>query len=206
MSLYDRARALPRSARWLVGAVVAFASYFLVVEPALEWKLGIDAKSDRVATRLDAFRRGESARATAREAIDLGVRRITSVAFPEEQAARSQVFNRRIDDIFGKHGVRDRTTRTRTSPLPRGPLDPAPPAPSHIPPNTRLERLIADIQFTASPESVSALLADLEQTQEVAAVSRVSLEKPSGERGSSERVLAVNLTVEAWVLVRRGNP
>ena len=65
-----------------------------------------------------------------------------------------------------------------------------------------INRIIIEFSFEASPETVAAVLAELERTPEVAAVSRVKIDR-SGVRGGAnddDRLVRATLSPEAWIV------
>jgi hypothetical protein len=68
-------------------------------------------------------------------------------------------------------------------------------------PNSRVGTRIRDIDFAATPEQVAGVLADLERSPLVAAVSVVDL-APADDRHS--RTIQATITVEAWIEPDRG--
>lgn len=198
-SVIDRIKSWPRALKWALLGAIIIAAYFVAIEPAIDtynsWKGGADVAQARLA----AFERDEDVRQQERQAIELGLRQFGRVAFPGEERARSEDLNRVIEQVFSRHDVRDRTQTTRRAPLGQGPID------KSIASDQRIDRLIIDVQFDATPEQIAGVVADLEQSEVVAAVSRVQLRKAAdGDRGrASGRIVRANLSVEAWLLSKR---
>jgi ribosome-associated toxin RatA of RatAB toxin-antitoxin module len=67
----------------------------------------------------------------------------------------------------------------------------------------RVERIVKELQITATPEQVIKLIADLEQLPTVATVSRVQIRKPSENEQEGRKVKA-DISVETWVVARKG--
>jgi hypothetical protein len=69
-----------------------------------------------------------------------------------------------------------------------------------------VERVVLDLTFEAPPETVMAIVSELEHAREVAAVARVDMRKAearsgeSGGGGSGERTVRATISPEAWVL------
>jgi hypothetical protein len=185
-------RAMPRALQWGLAAVIGLIVYFAAVEPALEARAGLAGEADRKADALLALAHGTR----ESDEIALGIRRFGSVAPPGDPRERADAFNRRVNDILDTHKVTDRTGTTRTIPLAQGPLSSALEAGGQ-----RVDRVVRELQFEASPETLAAVVAELERSPEVAAISKVQARKADEESG---RVLRTILTVEAWVLARKG--
>lgn len=62
-----------------------------------------------------------------------------------------------------------------------------------------IDRLILEVTFEATPDTVVAILAELEKAPEVAAVSRVRIDK-SVARDEGSQTVRATITPEAWVL------
>lgn len=202
-------KSLPRAGRWFVWALVCVAAYFGVVEPVIDRASGISARADAAAAALVAYDSGRSTQ--DREAADIrrGLRQFGPVLLPGEPGERSVAFNRRITEILDKQGVKYPLSTVKTASLGAGPLDKSMPA------GQRVERLIRDVQFDATPEQVSAVLAELERSPEVASVSRVQIRRAGegrggaggggvgGAGGAGGRTVRANITVEGLVIARK---
>jgi hypothetical protein len=201
-SLLERFRALPRAARWLAYFGAFCLGYFLVIQPAIDQVNEFNGRAAAARDELGV----EGVAKTQRQAVATQVRAGLSifgpVAFPGDPAERSQAFNRTINEVLSKHSIRGDRRITRTAPLGTGPID----AVAGF--GKRVDRLIMDLQFDASPEQVSAILADLESAPEVAAITRVQLRRETAGEGSAApgRMLRVSLSAEAWILARKEVP
>lgn len=197
--LIDRIKAWPRAVQWAALAGVILAAYFLVVEPGIDRYLSLSRTANEAQAKLADFSADGAAREQQRQSIDLGLRQFGRVEFPGDERSRSEALARAIEQILSKHDVRERTQTTRRAPLGVGPLDRA------VGVDNRVDRLIVELSFDASPEQVAAVLADLEQSPVVACVSRVQIRKaPEGDRSRpAGRTVRATLSVEAWLLARR---
>jgi hypothetical protein len=191
-ALWERFRALPRSAKWLVLAGLLLLAYFAGVEPAIDAMNRMRARADQREAELAALRTGLPDGGEAA----LHVRRFGPVATPGEPETRPVAFHRLVTEILARHGVKDHRNTTRSVALGQGPLTDVVKTRE-----LKVERLVREVQFEASPEAVAAVVADLEKTPEVAAVSRVQLAR-SDEEGAG-RVLRATISAEAWILVRK---
>lgn len=196
--LVERFRSLPRAARWLAWGGAGLVVYFAFVQPTVDLILSLNGRAAGARSELGSEGREREAREQAGAQVRAGMGLYGKVAFPGEPAERSEAFNRKVNEVLSRHSIKGDRRVTRAAPLEAGPLD------TVAGQNRRIERLIMDIQFDASPEQVSAVLADLESTPEVAAVSRIQLRREAGaDAGAGSRSLRVNLSVEAWLLARR---
>lgn len=195
-SLVATYRSLPRSVRWILIGGAGILGYFVVLEPTVEYVTRLNSESDSMASQLartDAERR---ARAGAEEVIRLGISRFGNVEFPGDPEARPVEFNKQISETISRHGLKEDAT-TRSSTLSAGPLS------GIVGTDKRVERIVKELQVTATPEQVIKLIADLEQLPTVATVSRVQIRKPSENEQAGRKVKA-DISVETWVVARKG--
>jgi hypothetical protein len=192
---------MPRAARWGLWAGVVLAAYFLVIEPVLDATNTLNERADKAQRRVIESRSAGEAALVAEGDLKAGVPRFGLPKLPGEPKERSEALTRRIASILQSRGVRDHTSTVKESPLPTGPLTGA------VGADYRVDRLVTELQFDASPETVAGVVADLEKAAEVAAVSRVQLRKgvaTPGAKGPAPRLLKATIAVEAWELVRKG--
>ncbi len=192
-TLAQRARSLPRAAIWAGVGVGIVAAYFGLVEPLLDRLNRTTARAEERAAALAAVRRPHDSGDTAAEA--LAVRKFGRVELPGDPELRPVEFNRKVTDVFNARGVKDYKSTTRRVPLGQGPMQAA------YTSSERVERTIREIQFEAEPETISAIIADLEAIPEVAAISRVQLTKANAE--GRPRALRAVIAAEAWTATRR---
>jgi hypothetical protein len=192
-------RALPRAGRWLVWAALLLALYFAAIEPAVDRAARLNRTADAAGAALVSYEQGRNAREQQQAAIKRGLRLFGAVDLPADAAERSVAFNRRIAEVLEKQGIKGHSTTTRTAPLNAGGGDGVAPG------GQRVERLVKELQFDATPEQLSAVLAQLEQSPEVASVSKVQVKRaPEGQPHSAgPRALRASLTVECLVLARK---
>lgn len=180
---------LPRAAKWAISAGAFIALYFLVIEPALDATARFNNRSDALSAALDRRR------AADRSALALAASRFGDPLLPGGPE-RSAELNNRIEQILRDRSVSGLTIRAR-APVPLGRAVFA----GLIPDGRQAERLILDVDFEADPAVAAAILADLEQAPEVAAVSRVILRR---QERDGRRTVQVGLSPEAWVLSPKG--
>lgn len=189
-------RSLSRAGQWAVLAAIAIVGYFAVVEPAVElfgrWSL----KAKETAADLKTFSREEKTGERALGGVALGLSYFGEVAPPGDSESRVEVFNRRIAEVLERHGIRESKTSGRKTSMAKGPLL------NSLGTGAAVSREFSDIEFEATPEQVTAIVADLEKVPEVAGVSRVQLRRVDAE--GAGRLLRANLSVETWVIQRKG--
>lgn len=175
-------------------------AFYGIIDPALglaqKWNVSAQAKLERLS------RSGREAAELSEAEGDIknGVLRFGVVALPGAAKERSDALNRRVGQVLRSHGVTDHTSSVKEMPLGSASFD------QQFGSDVRVERLVTELQFEASPDSVAAVLADLERSPEIAAVSRVQIRKASAngqEKKSSSRTVRATLAVEAWQVVRK---
>ena len=193
-AIFDRIRSLPRAARWGLSAGGVLLAYFIVIEPLLDRVNSTKARADDRLGALTALTRNPIGEGSSELA--LGVRKFGAVELPGDPEARSLALNQRIAEVMKKHSIRYEIT-TRVQPMGSGPLKDA------YGETERIDRQVREVQFDATPENLSAVVADLENASEVAAVSRVQVRR-GDQQDSAARLLKATLSVEAWVVSKKG--
>ena len=128
----------------------------------------------------------------ALETLKVGFRTFGDVDFPADQTTRAGAFNSAVDRILKEQKVIAKS-RTKNAPLGAGPLN------AKVGPEQRIERMVRDIEFDATPEAVDAVLAALERSPVVATVSKVQIRNLDSKDKSARQVHAA-ITAEAWFL------
>jgi hypothetical protein len=190
----EKVRGLPRAARWGLFAGVVILAYFVVVEPIVDSINATNAKAEDREGALFALARDPISSQSSEFA--LLVKKFGTVELPGDPETRPVAFNRRVVEILGKHKIKDSST-TRIMPLGAGPLKDA------YGETNRIDRQVREIQFDATPEDIAAVIAELESAPEVAAISRVQLRR-GDQQDSAARLLKATISVEAWVVSRKG--
>jgi hypothetical protein len=192
-TLLARYAALPRAARWGIWGGLAIILYFAAVEPIVNEAAALHAKAADMAAKLVSLDREAQtgqARVVATAAAKFGM-----PALPGDSDRTTAVFNTKVGGVLKQHGISKYSDLLRMQPMSQGPLT------HSVGADDRVERSVAEIQFDATPEVVAAVVADLERTPEVSAVSRVQLGRADKDGGS--RTLRATLAVEAWVITRK---
>lgn len=202
-TLIDRYRSVGRSIKWLTWLVGVLVGYFAVVEPLLDWRTSLNTRADALAASLD--REHELAAAAQSPGSTLAVSRAMfgTPMLPGPDAARKQAFSARVNAIFRDHDVVPRITE-RQSPVRDAQ------ASALVDPEFRVERLVLDLSFEASPDTVAKILAELEKAEEVSGVNRLSVRKvtdaPRGSGGAGRdtpgRIVRAQISVETWLSVK----
>src|SRR5262245_20389445 len=138
--------ALPRAAKWALSGLLIVALYFLVIERTIDLINVINGKADISATTLNKFAASSEPQKHALETLKLGFRTFGDVDFPADQAARTGAFNSAVERILKEQKVSNAKSRTKNAPLGQGPLA------SKLGPDQKVERVVRDIEFDATPE------------------------------------------------------
>lgn len=186
---------LPRAVRWAAVAALVFLAYFVVVERVIDRINTVSSKAEDRATALRTLA-NERAGSGAGD-LALSVRKFGAVDLPGDPQTRPVAFDRRVVEILAKHKIKNDSSTKRIIAMDRGPLREA------YGEEERVDRQIREIQFDATPEAIAAILADFENSPEVAAVSRVQLRRGDSQL-SSERLLKATIAVETWVVSKKG--
>ncbi len=195
-SVAQRFHSLPRSMRWLLLGGAVIGAYFAIVDPVLAYVSDLSLDSDKMAFNLERASKDRIATQGAEQTIATGKSHFGEVEFPGDPEARPVEFNKQISEVISKNGLKEDAT-TRSSTLGAGPLA------GVVGSDRRVERIIKELQITATPEQVIKLIADLERLPTVTTVSRVQLRKPSENEREGRKVKA-DISVETWVIARKG--
>lgn len=204
--LNSQFRRLSRPLQWALLGLLALGLYFVVVEPALVKVSELNEKADDLSQRLATARTRRERTVQLGRAIKGGQERYGAVLSPGENPdERMQAFASMVGGVLKEHGVDQYRLETRPPvQITQGVL-----RQTFSRNGKSVLRAVSDCRFSASPETVSAVLASLEQSSVVGSVSNVQIRKADALRGESQvRELTVDLAIEAWVLdaesTRRG--
>jgi hypothetical protein len=203
-ALLAKLKALPRAATWAIGALLLLVAYFGVIEPVLDATNAARSRADALAAGLQKERALTSTDSDQGRTLANGRRSFGEPYLPEHPDNKPEALHTRVDTILGDRGI---TTRVKNERRIRIAGDEAAKLLGPLAATSNVERLILDITFDASPETIASILSDLEQAKEVAAISRVELRRPdaTGSRGaaapaSGSRTVKATISAEAWVL------
>jgi hypothetical protein len=105
-----------------------------------------------------------------------------------------------VDAVLSKHDLREVTTTSRTAPMGANS-----PLARYLGTGQRVERVMKELSFAATPEVVHGVLSDLERVPEVATISRVQV-RQGDDRQKPDRLLVVNVSLETWTIARKERP
>ena len=195
--LSDSFNRMPRAMRWLSFFGAFLVLYFGVLEPSL---VAANAARDR-ADRLEiALRRERALLATNSQAgreLERAVKTYGLPYHPTDPALRAEALQRGVNAVLMKHRVEDASYNERSGTIS------ADAATAVVGATSKLDRFVLDVTFEATPEDAIAILADLEQTPEVTAVSRIKMDKAlAGRSRDSGGTVRVTITIESWIAAR----
>lgn len=196
-AITQRYLAAPRAVRWAALFAIGLVGYFAVIEPLIDVSLRLGVEADRKRDQLVAYHDRLDSLSGEASDLALGQSRFGDVDMPGQPARRPGEFSAEIARILRDNDVHGQTTRDSNATLRPGPLSDV------YPPNQRVGTLVREIQFTGTPEQVAKVLADLERSPVVAAVTAVEL-SPADDRHS--RTLEADITAEAWIEPTGGTP
>lgn len=208
-SLLLKYNALPRAGKWLLGALAVVVVYFGVVEPVLDATNTARSRADALAAGLEKERTLTSSDSDQGRILENGRRSFGEPFLPEDPGNHPEALHSLVDAILEKRGVSSRVKNERRI---RIAGDEAVKLLGALAASSNLERLILDLTFEASPETITAILADLEQAKEVAAISRLEIRRldVGGGRGapaaSGAKVVKATISPEAWILTPTTGP
>ncbi len=196
--LVSRIAALPRAVQWVLLAGAVLAAYLGIVEPLLGLHERYASEADRAAIRLAELRGIARGRSDNFTKLDLGARYHGEVRKPVGVDASKSAVESLIEELFQKHDVpKGWSFQTRTAALTNPALRSAFADPGR---DENVYRLVYDLSFEATPEQVSAVLADLERSPVVHAVGHVVLRVVDGDT----RRVAARIEPEVWVVQASG--
>ncbi len=191
-SLTARWNALPVRWKWISAAVagaIVFIAYTDLIWPVAErW----NAESSRLEAILD---RAEGNVAQLPPSLEAAVEALGPIQVPRTEGEGSLALAETITEAIGSQPVSNFSFDARAG--------------SRLPPaalreivsgsGQRVERVVGEVGFTATPEQAAAIIAELESSPEIESISRLRM-----VRSQTDRKVDVKMTVEAWILTGRG--
>ncbi len=197
VSTVKRVSTLPLATRLLVGLGLFLVMYFLVFEPMIDSTNRALAAAESKSALIATYSKTAASLESAASTVATGMKRFGHIEMPGDAEKRPLEFNQAVDEILRRNSVRESTSNSRTSPLGAGPLG------ARVGTEFRVDRLQRDIQFTADPDLAAAVIADLERTPIVSTISRLQIRQADG-KDKGTKMVRVTMTVETWLLARKG--
>lgn len=197
-SLLAKFGALPFIGKALVVAALVLVAFYAVVNPLLNYADTVGAKADRLDTALR--RRADLATDDGGDGQFLSAARAAfgRPLMPGEGGLRPEAIYRLVDGVLAGHGVSDRTvteSKARLSGDAARALN-----------SGEIDRLMLTVTFEADAPTVADIVADLERAKEIAAVSRVKIDK-GGVRSEAagDDAVRAQIVAEAWLPASRSS-
>jgi hypothetical protein len=196
--LLSRFAALPRAFQWAIYGLFAMAAYFGVVEPVLDRTGEMGGRASALEASLRTYAASKGKLDAAVTTTRTGERQFGELALPADLSKRSTEFSSALDEIMRRHNIANVTSGSRNTALEKGPLVDYYRAGNQ----QRVEKLVKDLTFMATPEQFAAALADMEREPLVTTISRVNVRQTDGQ-DRFNRMLRVNIAAESWVVVKK---
>ncbi len=191
-TLWQSFRQLPRAAQWGIGAVVGGVLLLLWNDYVLRLTDDWNRESERLLADVDKAA-GSGQRLQSLRRLRPAVLGIGPVTAPGREAHAERALNDLVNDVLKQHVVsRDSFTNRGSSRLRRGTLSRV------LAPGEQVEHITGDLRFDSTPTEATAIIAELESSPWVDAISYLRLTRQPGPRK-----VTVDLTIEAWIVSRQ---
>jgi len=188
-TIWNRFRQLPRAVQWAGLAAIGIGLFLLYDEHVrpitTTWHDHADEMLKEVGEAAKSENRSRQLRAIREPILGLG-----GVETPGNEAQGSNALNDAVNEVLKRHNVtRDSFNLRGATRLPRSTLS------QIIQTNQLVQRITGDFRFDAAPDEAIAIIAELESSPMIEAISSVRITRVSGTRK-----VTVDLTVEAWIV------
>ena len=188
-TIWNRFRQLPRAVQWAGLAAIGIGLFLLYdqhVRPITTiWNDHANEMLKEVGEAARSENRSRQLRAMQEPILGLG-----AVETPGNEAQGSNALNDAVNEVLKRHSVtRDSFNLRGATRLPRNTLS------QIIQTNQLVQRITGDFRFDATPDEAVAIIAELESSPVIEAISSVRITRVSGTRK-----VTVDLTVEAWIV------
>ena len=188
-TIWNRFRQLPRAVQWAGLAAIGIGLFLLYDEHVrpitTTWHDHADEMLTEVGEAAKSENRSRQLRAMREPILGLG-----AVETPSNEAQGSNALNDAVNEVLKRHSVtRDSFNLRGATRLPRNTLS------KIIQTNQLVQRITGDFRFDAAPDEAVAIIAELESSPVIEAISSLRITRVSGTRK-----VTVDLTVEAWVV------
>lgn len=177
----------PRAMQWTVYGLLAMLLFLIWDQVA--WPLTNDWKQRADAIQNDVQQVKASQELLEQfQSLHSQITAIGAVKLPGDKARRISAVQNIVNEILGKYSVSEQSFGITDGRVKRGTL-------SNISGIRKLGAIKGELQFTATPDVATAIIAELESDENIEFISVVRLNKVPG------RKIKVRLTLEAWVIV-----
>ena len=188
-TIWNRFRQLPRAVQWAGLAAIGIGLFLLYDEHVrpitTTWHDHADEMLKEVGEAARSENRSRQLRTMREPILGLG-----AVETPGNEAQGSNALNDAVNEVLKRHNVtRDSFNLRGATRLPRSTLS------QIIQTNQLVQRITGDFRFDAAPDEAIAIIAELESSPMIEAISSVRITRVSGTRK-----VTVDLTVEAWIV------
>ncbi len=188
-SIWTAYRRLPKTVQWSIGAAVVAVLFLawndFVVRLTDDW----DGRAQRMLANVDKAA-GDAQRLQSLGRLRPVVLGLGPLDAPGPESDGEKRLNKAINEVLKQHTVlHDSFSYRGPSKLRRGTLSRV------IAPGQQVERITGDLRFDAKPETAMKIIAALEASADIDAISSLRMTRQPGPR----RVTVV-LTVEAWIV------
>ncbi|MHC4709371.1 MAG: hypothetical protein ACYTA3_02855 [Planctomycetota bacterium] len=188
-TIWRRYRRLPRAGQWAVAA--ALGAVLLIIWT--DYVLALAAVWNEQADALLADAReaaGGERRLSRMNGLRNTIQGLGPVQRPGTESQAELALNDAVNEVLKRHRVSDDSFNYRgPEKLPRGTLS------EILRTSQRAERITGDLRFDASPTEAIAIIAELEASPTIEAVSDVRMTLQGGRQK-----VRVDLTVESWIV------
>ncbi len=188
-SIWAAYRRAPKTVQWSIGAAVVAVLFLVwndfVVRLTDEW----DLRAQRMLANVDRVA-GDTQRLQSLGRLRPVVLGLGPLDEPGSESDAEKRLNMAINEVLKEHTVlKDSFNYRGPSKLRRGTLSRV------IAPGQQVEHITGDLRFDATPETAAKVIAQLEASADIDAISSLRMTRQAGPR----RVTVV-LTVEAWIV------
>ena len=188
-TIWQRYRRLPRAGQWAVAAVVGVALFLIWNDYVLSWATAWNEQADELLADAREAAGGER-RLSRVNGLRSTIQGLGPVEPPGKESQADLALNDAVNEVLKRHRVSDDSFNYRgPEKLRRGTLS------QILRPGERVERITGDLRFDASPTEAIAIIAELEASPTIEAVSDVRMTLQGGRQK-----VRVDLTVESWIV------
>lgn len=171
---------MPRAIQWAAVAAIAILLFLVwdsYIAPAATW---FNDQANEIEAHVREVRNVQVDGYVKALAPTIG-----AVQYPDFETASSAAFHAAINGVLSKHGASNPSYSVRNSNLPATVMGGVT--------NDRLEKLTGDLKFEATVKNAMAIIAALESSPDVEAITGLRMTKDTGGK------VKVQMSLESWV-------
>ncbi len=184
-TIWQRFRQLPRAIQWAAYAAAGMALFIGVNDYLWKQAEHWSTEADRIEMKFQSVRDGQN---IADQLLSMRNPLVAhgEIRIPEQAGEGGPALDAAVTAVMNRHSIRH--TYDRRAPVRlKGSL-------ATIKDGDEAQSISAELRFEASPEDAMAVIAQLESSPDIEAISNVRITRITGARR-----LKVQLTLEAWV-------